>query len=137
MWFRLHQPAGRLPRHGNIHRVKSMAGLNKPLSDCCVFTRMGCACISYSDARAIHCGFQEYFDCRRFIDYEYAGFNPVALDIANHWCEYAADYHATEAHLLDYNKFPARDQQLLFTRAYVAAAVTLKQQQEDLVGPSS
>ena len=25
----------------------------------------------------------------RFIDYEYAGFNPVALDIANHWCEYA------------------------------------------------
>jgi hypothetical protein len=35
-------------------------------------------------------GLHAVFFCR-FIDYEYAGFNPVALDIANHWCEYAGN----------------------------------------------
>lgn len=39
-------------------------------------------------------------------DYEYASFNPVAYDIANHFCEMAADYHSAEPHILDYNKYP-------------------------------
>ena len=70
----------------------------------------------------------------RFIDYEYAGFNPIALDIANHWCEYAADYHTAEPHLLDFTRFPGDKQQKLFTRAYVRAVIALKQQKEDMVG---
>ena len=70
----------------------------------------------------------------RFIDYEYAGFNPVALDIANHWCEYAADYHTSEPHLLDFKRFPGDKQQKLFTRAYVRAVIALKQQKEEMVG---
>lgn len=69
----------------------------------------------------------------RFIDYEYAGPNPVAFDIANHWCEWGADYHAAIPHHLDYSKFPTEEQQLRFTRAYVAAAVALKQRKEELV----
>jgi hypothetical protein len=39
-------------------------------------------------------------------DYEYASFNPVAYDIANHFCEMAADYHSPEPHILDYSKYP-------------------------------
>jgi hypothetical protein len=39
-------------------------------------------------------------------DYEYASFNPVAYDIANHFCEMAADYHSEKPHILDYNKYP-------------------------------
>lgn len=39
-------------------------------------------------------------------DYEYASYNPVAFDIANHFCEMAANYHTEEPHILDYNKYP-------------------------------
>ncbi|KAJ7982389.1 Choline kinase [Quillaja saponaria] len=40
------------------------------------------------------------------IDYEYATYNPVAYDIANHFCEMAADYHTETPHILDYSKYP-------------------------------
>ncbi|RRT83035.1 hypothetical protein B296_00003907 [Ensete ventricosum] len=40
------------------------------------------------------------------IDYEYASFNPVAYDLANHFCEMAADYHSETPHILDYSKYP-------------------------------
>ncbi|KAI0493821.1 hypothetical protein KFK09_023946 [Dendrobium nobile] len=40
------------------------------------------------------------------IDYEYASFNPIAYDIANHFCEMAADYHTETPHILNYNKYP-------------------------------
>lgn len=39
-------------------------------------------------------------------DYEYASFNPVAFDIANHFCEMAADYHTATPHVLDFTKYP-------------------------------
>jgi len=42
-------------------------------------------------------------------DYEYASFNPVAYDIANHFCEMAADYHSEKPHVLDYNKYPGTE----------------------------
>ncbi|KAL8135050.1 hypothetical protein AgCh_009895 [Apium graveolens] len=40
------------------------------------------------------------------IDYEYACYNPIAFDIANHFCEMAADYHTETPHLMDYSKYP-------------------------------
>ncbi|CAD6237962.1 unnamed protein product [Miscanthus lutarioriparius] len=40
------------------------------------------------------------------IDYEYASFNPIAFDIANHFCEMAADYHTATPHMLDFSKYP-------------------------------
>eukprot|EP00891_Asterochloris_glomerata_P008041 jgi/Astpho2/8041/e_gw1.00120.154.1_t len=55
------------------------------------------------------------------IDYEYAGVNPVAYDIANHWCEYAADYHTDTPHVLDYSKFPDNEQQQGFVSNYIKA----------------
>ena len=70
---------------------------------------------------------------RRLIDYEYAGPNPVAYDIANHWCEYAADYHGHEPYLLDYSRFPSKEQQLEFTTAYAAAVRALKPSNQEEV----
>ncbi|CAN1813507.1 Probable choline kinase 2 [Linum perenne] len=40
------------------------------------------------------------------IDYEYSSYNPVALDIANHFCEMTADYHTDTPHVVDYSKYP-------------------------------
>ena len=43
---------------------------------------------------------------------QYAGPNPVAFDIANHWCEWAADYHTDTPHLLDYTLMPDAQEQV-------------------------
>ncbi|XP_065618722.1 probable choline kinase 2 isoform X2 [Quercus suber] len=40
------------------------------------------------------------------IDYEYASYNAVAFDIANHFCEMAADYHTETPFILDFSKYP-------------------------------
>ncbi|KQK05205.1 probable choline kinase 2 [Brachypodium distachyon] len=53
------------------------------------------------------------------IDYEYASFNPVAYDIANHFCEMAADYHSEKPHILDYTKYPDIDEQKRFVQTYL------------------
>ncbi|RLN22467.1 putative choline kinase 2 isoform X2 [Panicum miliaceum] len=54
------------------------------------------------------------------IDYEYASFNPVAYDIANHFCEMAADYHSANPHILDYSKYPDIDEQKRFVKTYLS-----------------
>uniref|UniRef100_A0A804NE97 Choline kinase 2 n=1 Tax=Zea mays TaxID=4577 RepID=A0A804NE97_MAIZE len=53
------------------------------------------------------------------IDYEYASFNPVAYDIANHFCEMAADYHSSKPHILDYSRYPDVDEQKRFVKTYL------------------
>ncbi|KAE8682222.1 putative choline kinase 1 [Hibiscus syriacus] len=40
------------------------------------------------------------------IDYEYASYNPIAYDLANHFCEMAANYHSETPHILDYRIYP-------------------------------
>ncbi|MED6223552.1 hypothetical protein PIB30_075038 [Stylosanthes scabra] len=44
------------------------------------------------------------------IDYEYASYNPIAYDIANHFCEMAANYHTETPHILDYSNYPGEEQ---------------------------
>jgi choline/ethanolamine kinase len=41
-------------------------------------------------------------------DYEYSSYNPVAYDLANHFCEMAANYHSDTPHVLDYSKYPGK-----------------------------
>lgn len=41
-------------------------------------------------------------------DYEYASYNPIAYDLANHFCEMVADYHSDTPHVLDYTKYPGK-----------------------------
>lgn len=59
----------------------------------------------------------------RLIDYEYSGFNPVAFDIANHWCEWAADYHGPSPHILDFDRLPSAAQQQRFVEDYLSAVL--------------
>ncbi|KAL3159579.1 hypothetical protein ABBQ38_009993 [Trebouxia sp. C0009 RCD-2024] len=67
----------------------------------------------------------------RLIDYEYAGVNPVALDVANHWCEYAADYHTDAPHVLDYSKFPDQQHQQGFVHAYIETVHSMSRKHGD------
>ncbi|XP_074576509.1 putative choline kinase 2 [Curcuma longa] len=56
------------------------------------------------------------------IDYEYASFNPVAYDLANHFCEMAADYHTQTPHVLDFNKYPDVEEQKRFVQTYLTSS---------------
>ncbi|BAF04137.2 probable choline kinase 1 isoform X2 [Oryza sativa Japonica Group] len=56
------------------------------------------------------------------IDYEYASFNPVAFDIANHFCEMSADYHSATPHVLDFTKYPGIDEQRRFVQTYLSSS---------------
>ncbi|KAF5729339.1 choline kinase 2 isoform X1 [Tripterygium wilfordii] len=56
------------------------------------------------------------------IDYEYASYNPVAFDIANHFCEMAADYHTDTPHLLDYTKYPGLEERRRFVLIYLSCS---------------
>ncbi|KAJ9685284.1 hypothetical protein PVL29_017347 [Vitis rotundifolia] len=55
-------------------------------------------------------------------DYEYASYNPVTYDIANHFCEMAADYHTETPHILDYSKYPSLEKRKRFLRIYLGHA---------------
>ncbi|KAK1306783.1 hypothetical protein QJS10_CPA10g00554 [Acorus calamus] len=56
------------------------------------------------------------------IDYEYASYNPVPYDLANHFCEFAADYHTETPHILDYNKYPDHEERKRFIHIYLSSA---------------
>lgn len=56
------------------------------------------------------------------IDYEYSSYNPVAYDIANHFCEMAADYHTETPHVLDYSKYPGLEERKRFLRIYLSCS---------------
>ncbi|XP_022139095.1 probable choline kinase 2 isoform X2 [Momordica charantia] len=56
------------------------------------------------------------------IDYEYASYNPIAFDIANHFCEMTADYHTDTPHVLDYTKYPGLEERKRFVQIYMSAS---------------
>ncbi|XP_061345151.1 probable choline kinase 1 [Gastrolobium bilobum] len=55
------------------------------------------------------------------IDYEYASYNPIAYDLANHFCEMVADYHSDTPHVLDYSKYPGLEERQMFIRIYLSS----------------
>eukprot|EP00249_Psilotum_nudum_P013725 c24477_g1_i2 orf=287-1393(-) len=67
------------------------------------------------------------------IDYEYASFNPVAFDIANHFCEMSANYHTETPHLVDFSKYPDFQERCHFIESYLKSAeqsITFKDVEE-------
>ncbi|KAI9471531.1 kinase-like domain-containing protein [Coemansia mojavensis] len=57
------------------------------------------------------------------VDFEYAGYNYRGFDIANHFCEWMADYHRdSDPHLLNEMDFPTESQRQAFLRTYRIAA---------------
>ncbi|KWU45710.1 kinase-like protein [Rhodotorula sp. JG-1b] len=55
------------------------------------------------------------------IDFEYAGANPRGFDIANHFCEWQADYHhpSLSHSLSSHQPYPTASEKARFLRAYV------------------
>nr|XP_043640177.1 probable choline kinase 3 [Erigeron canadensis] len=56
------------------------------------------------------------------IDYEYASYNPIPYDLANHFCEWAANYHTDTPHVLDYNIYPDLEERRRFVQAYLSSS---------------
>lgn len=54
------------------------------------------------------------------IDFEYAGANPAAFDLANHVSEWMHNYNCAEPHKCNPDKFPTRDELLNFLYSYVS-----------------
>jgi len=69
------------------------------------------------------------------IDYEYASYNPIAYDLANHFCEMAANYHSETPHVLDYSKYPGLEERQRFVRMYLSSTgdVPTEEQLEQVV----
>ncbi|KAE8713846.1 putative choline kinase 2 [Hibiscus syriacus] len=76
------------------------------------------------EAQAIHLEafLEEISKSITLIDYEYATYNPVAYDIANHFCEMASDYHTETPHIVDYSKYPGLEERSRFLRIYLESA---------------
>eukprot|EP00158_Paraphelidium_tribonemae_P008319 Partr_v1_DN28550_c1_g1_i10_m73565 putative choline kinase len=55
------------------------------------------------------------------IDFEYACYNYRGFDIANHFCEWAADYHTDTPHVMHFDRMPNQEQQLRFFNSYLDA----------------
>ncbi|KAJ2079498.1 hypothetical protein H4R24_003731 [Coemansia sp. RSA 988] len=56
------------------------------------------------------------------VDFEYAGYNYRGFDIANHFCEWMADYyHPDHPHLLNENVYPTFSEREGFLRTYIKA----------------
>ncbi|GAA5831128.1 hypothetical protein JCM11251_005154 [Rhodosporidiobolus azoricus] len=55
------------------------------------------------------------------VDFEYAGANPRGFDIANHFCEWQADYHhpSLPHSLSHHGRYPSHAEKTRFLRAYV------------------
>ncbi|KAH8100458.1 kinase-like protein [Cristinia sonorae] len=53
------------------------------------------------------------------VDFEYASPNPAAFDIANHFHEWTANYHADTPHVLHPDRYPTVDQRRNFYRTYI------------------
>ena len=68
-----------------------------------------------------------------FIDFEYARFMPRGYDIANQWCEWAADYLGNQPHIMDYSLCPNMEQKRAFVRGYLEGGGIESEIDESLV----
>lgn len=64
------------------------------------------------------------------IDFEYSCVGPYYFDIANHWCEWAADYFSDK--MLDFEtRMPTEEQKMTFLEAYFCTQKHQKQWNAD------
>ncbi|AGO13676.1 AaceriAGL199Cp [[Ashbya] aceris (nom. inval.)] len=61
------------------------------------------------------------------IDFEYAGPNPAAYDLANHLSEWMADYHCAESYKTFEHNFPKKEEILNFIYSYTSHLSVSKQ----------
>jgi len=53
------------------------------------------------------------------VDFEYAGYNYQAFDIANHFCEWMYDYRSSDPHKMKLDLYPNENQQIDFLQSYI------------------
>lgn len=53
------------------------------------------------------------------VDFEYAGYNPLAFDLANHFVEWMYNYHGDHPAEPIAEYFPSKEQRLRFLNAYI------------------
>ncbi|GES91460.1 probable choline kinase 2 isoform X2 [Rhizophagus clarus] len=58
------------------------------------------------------------------VDFEYAGYNYQAFDIANHFCEWMYDYRSSDPHKMKLDLYPNENQQIDFLRSYLDTYLT-------------
>src|ERR1700733_14372685 len=56
-----------------------------------------------------------------FVDFEYAIIGPSAFDLANHFCEWMANYANATPELMNPDDFPLPEEMLVFVQSYVDA----------------
>ncbi|PHT55483.1 putative choline kinase 3 [Capsicum baccatum] len=66
--------------------------------------------------------FNETTQSLTLIDYEFSGYNPIAYDFANYFCEMASDYYSDTPHLMDFSKYPGLEERHNFIRMYLTSA---------------
>lgn len=67
------------------------------------------------------------------IDFEYAGPNPRAFDIANHFCEWMADYHKSPSHKLDPAFYPSLKETNNFLEEYIYYGKIINRREDAVV----
>ncbi|KIL70994.1 hypothetical protein M378DRAFT_504280 [Amanita muscaria Koide BX008] len=68
-------------------------------------------------------GLQEHYQIV-VVDFEYAGPNPAAYDIANHFHEWTANYHSSAPHILNFSNYPNAEERRNFYAAYLGQSRT-------------
>lgn len=64
--------------------------------------------------------------CLVVIDFEYSSANTRAYDIANHFCEWMADYHTeNDPHRMHQDQFPTDSEMRRFCKAYISHGAVL------------
>lgn len=75
----------------------------------------------------------EEHHCLAVIDFEYAGPNPRAYDIANHFNEWMANYHESPAHVMDPLSYPTYEEAQIFFEEYIYYGKVIARREDPVV----
>lgn len=77
----------------------------------------------------------EEHQCLAVIDFEYAGPNPRAFDLANHFIEWMANYHEAPSHELNPAFYPSVQEAENFLEEYIRFGKVIARKQDPIVSP--
>ena len=107
---------------GSITRLQEEITSVKSLLDDCHSPTVFC----HNDIHSANLIYEEESGVVKMVDYEYAGPNYLAFDIANHFCEFAG------VEEVDYNRYPSKAVQHYWIRMYLEEVQKVKGQEKPL-----
>ena len=99
---------------GNL--LKEIDFVKSLLKECC-----SPVVLCHNDVHSANIIYHEETDSIKLVDYEFAGPNYAAFDIANHFCKFAG------VHSVDYSRYPDERVQKTWLRVYLEEVQKLKQ----------